>query len=545
MISLEGLPGVLYSRKSRKDIEAEKDAAINGRPYDTLEKHRDELFRMSRDYKLHVVDLLEEVVSGEYIAERPKMLKVLEMLAEGSIKWVGVMDEDRLGRGDKIDQGRIERAFKESGAYIITPSKIVDMQDEADELYMDYKGMGARYEYKQTKKRLHGGRKRSAARGNYVGTKPPYGYLRGIDIKTQFPELVSTYVNNAVDMDNLKLYPHPIEADFVRSIFSWFISGVTMADIVVRLNNLTPSPTKKTDWRYHTVHRILKHPVYTGTIRFGFKEHTKLETGKYRYKKRDNDKIQFTENAHEALVSKDNFEKVQHMISANFNPPINRKKKLVNPMATLLKCHYCGMAISYRIYYAKVGTDREPLILCRNPLCKENHAVRFKFVEMNLIRQIEEYYGQLVSETSYNKKIISSNNQIEILSKQKDQIEKKIEQSKEQLDTAHDLLERKMYTPEVFFDRQSKINDKLKSLQDELEFVETLITKESTTQINNKELIPRISNVISLYNSSDVESKNRLLKSIIDAIYYAKPEKGGSRKSPIFNINIIWKDKFN
>ncbi|MGN7309383.1 recombinase family protein, partial [Bacillus subtilis] len=164
-----------------------------------------------------------------------KIQKALEMLRSGEIKWVGVMDEDRLGRGDKIDQGRIERAFKESNAYIITPYKIVDLQDEADELYMDYKGMGARYEYKQSKRRLQDGRKRSASRGNYIWTHAPFGYIKGLDFKTNFPHLIQEYEKNASEMPNLKLYPHPEQHQIVRNIFKWFAAGEKMETILDRL----------------------------------------------------------------------------------------------------------------------------------------------------------------------------------------------------------------------------------------------------------------------------------------------------------------------
>lgn len=58
---------------------------------------------MLKKYKLYVVDLFEEVVSGEYILECFKMMRVLELFKEGIIKWVGVMDEDCFGCGDKID----------------------------------------------------------------------------------------------------------------------------------------------------------------------------------------------------------------------------------------------------------------------------------------------------------------------------------------------------------------------------------------------------------------------------------------------------------
>lgn len=534
---LEGLPGVLYLRKSRKDIEAERDAAAAGRPYDTLEKHQIELFRMVREYKLNVVDVLKEVVSGEFIAERDEFQKVLEYLAGGETRWVGVMDEDRLGRGDKVDQGRIERAFKESEALIITPSKVVDMNNEADEMYMDYKGQGARYEYKQAKKRLHGGRKMSANRGNFVGYKAAYGYLRGIDFKTTYPHLIANYVEKAADMENLKLYPHPDQAAVIKDIFQWYDSGVFISEIINRLKSV-PAPSER-GWKYNNIHRILKNPVYKGTIRFGNIKHTKLETGKYKTKLVPRDKVQMRQDAHIPIVDAELFDRVQERINNRTNAPVNGKKHMNNPVATLLKCHYCGLAMGFQKYYSKEPNGRRPVVICRNFACSENHSLAFEIVEAEMLRQIETYFKFLQSDPSFIKKVDSSSPS-KLFDKRKADIEKRISDSKQQLDTAHELLELKKYTIETFIQRQKAITEKLTAAQNELAELSAEIEQEGKRKLKQTEIIPRIRHVLHAYKNATVKEKNELLVSIIEAMYYDKPGTG-YKQNPHFNLRIIWK----
>jgi DNA invertase Pin-like site-specific DNA recombinase/aspartate carbamoyltransferase regulatory subunit len=540
MINLEGLPGVLYSRKSRKDVEAEREAAAQGRPFDTLEKHREQLLRMARQHKVHVLDILEEVVSGEFIAERPKMQKVFEYLASGKIQWVGVVDEDRLGRGDKIDQGRIERAFKESGAYILTPNKIVDMQDEADELYMDYKGMGARYEYKQTKKRLHGGRRNSAARGNYVGARPPFGYLRGIDYKTEHPHLIKKFVDKASDMENLKLYPHPEEAEVVKNIFKWFIDGVRISEIEIRLNAGTIRLQGSKDWKYRNIHRILKNPVYKGDMVFGKRTYIKLETGKYKVINTSEDKVQVKEKAHIPLITDEEFEAAQERITKKHNPKVNVSKKLVNPLATLLKCHYCGSRMSYRIYYHD-PTTRNPFIICNRLSCKKNHSIGYRYVEAELLRQIEKYYNSVLNnpDLAENQHHLDP---LDSLEKRLISLNKKLADAKEQLNTAHEYLELKVYSIETFIERQKVINEKIKQLQDNIITVSNEIDKEKIKKKTKQQLLPKVRNVLDAFDAAQTaEEKNALFKTIIETIYYEKPGKG-VKKNPHFNLRIIWRD---
>lgn len=414
---LEGLPGIIYLRKSRKDVDGEREAALQGRPYDTLDRHREQLNRLIRQHKMVLIDELAEIVSGEFISERPKMQKVLEYLEEGNIRWVAVMDEDRLGRGDKIDQGIIEKAFKESETYIVTPYKIVDLQDEADEQYMDYKGMGARYEYKQTKKRLMTGRRESARKGNFVAAKPPFGYIRGTDYKNEYPHLIHKVTDNPKEIENLKLYPHPHEAEIVKMIFEEYLNGTRVADILEKLDVLAPS---NTPWRYSRLHRILINETYKGNIVYGKYKNKKLENGNYTATKRkDGDpNIVITENAHLPLVSPQDFESVQKMIKEKYNPPVNKTKDIINPMAGLIKCHYCGLALSYKKHNDK-KSKRRPHLICKNFTCDKHFTTIYEIVEESLLEQVQEYYKYLQSDPDLIKQEKSAKSTLASLERKK------------------------------------------------------------------------------------------------------------------------------
>ena len=60
---------LIYLRKSRQDRDQE---LLTGN-FDTLQRHRDALLKLARDRGLTVAGILEEVVTGDTIAERPRM----------------------------------------------------------------------------------------------------------------------------------------------------------------------------------------------------------------------------------------------------------------------------------------------------------------------------------------------------------------------------------------------------------------------------------------------------------------------------------------
>ena len=123
-----------YLRKSRSDCEAE--ALGFG---DTLARHEAELRRTADRLGIHIAQWYREVVSGDTIAARPEVRRLLTDIEENAWDGVLVMDVDRLGRGDSIDQGTIMQTFVISNTLIVTPDKIYDPSDDSDAEFFEIK----------------------------------------------------------------------------------------------------------------------------------------------------------------------------------------------------------------------------------------------------------------------------------------------------------------------------------------------------------------------------------------------------------------------
>ena len=139
----------MYLRKSREDEELEKYE-----DFDTLARHEKLLTDFAKKNGIQIGHIYREVVSGDSIAEREEVQKMLKAIEEGV--WAGTLlvEVERLARGDTIDQGTVANTFKYAHAKIITPIKTYDPDNEFDEEYFEFGLFMARREYKTINRRL-------------------------------------------------------------------------------------------------------------------------------------------------------------------------------------------------------------------------------------------------------------------------------------------------------------------------------------------------------------------------------------------------------
>ena len=120
--------------------------------------------------RYYIAKTYYEVVSGESIAARPEIQKLLEEVNAGFYAGVLVVDVERLARGNGADQAYISQVFQFSGTKIITPTKIYDPSNEFDEEYFEFGLFMSRREYKTINRRLIRGRDSSASEGKWIGS---------------------------------------------------------------------------------------------------------------------------------------------------------------------------------------------------------------------------------------------------------------------------------------------------------------------------------------------------------------------------------------
>lgn len=345
----------IYLRKSRKDAEAEARGEE-----ETLRRHERALLELAERLSLPVGAIYREVVSGETIAARPVMRRLLAEVERGLWDGVLVMEVERLARGDTVDQGVVARTFRFAGTKIITPMKTYDPADEFDEEYFEFGLFMSRREYKVINRRLQRGRLASVREGKYVGSRPPYGYRR----------------QKLEDQKGYTLTPAPEEAELVRLLFLRFTRGETAADGTVSrpglsglcgwLNAagfLSPGGGR---WTASGLRALLTNPVYAGYIRWNRRKTVKTaENGRVcsSRPRAGPENWVLAPGLHPSLVDEETFRLAARLLDSAV-PASRGPRSVRNPLAGLVVCGECGRKLVRR-----PCPGGEDALLCPTPGC--------------------------------------------------------------------------------------------------------------------------------------------------------------------------------
>lgn len=487
----DGLCVAIYLRKSRADLEAEARGEA-----ETLSKHRRALEKIVSDERYVLVDIYEEIVSGERILDRPEMQRLLKAVQTRKYNAILCMDVDRLGRGNMVDQGIIQETFKSSHTLIITPRKSYDLEDELDEEWSEFEAFMARRELKIITRRMQRGRRQSASEGRSISKKPPYGYKKN-------PQLT--------------LEPDPDTAPIVMWIFELACQYGHSA-IAKKLTVLgIPSPSRKAYWDKSTIRFILDNPVYLGNIVWGRMKHTKDPEKGNGYKKTMQDPTKWIvkEHAHQPLVSQDVY--ARYLAVCKTRTPATRTHRLANPLAGIIVCAKCGHKMQRRNTY---GGRAMNALFCPNTTCSTRGA-RFEIVEQQLLSALQS----ILLFTAVCPSTTTTTNpgaEMLVLERKVKSLQSELEKINVQQHSLHDFLEQGIYSIDTFIERKHTLEQRHSMLKGEIEQL----------SMRKNQLIQQIScsnptnvqhTLMQVYDqATSPEHKNHLLKQVIDHVIYTR-----------------------
>ncbi len=271
--------------------------------------------------------------------ERPEFQNMLEAIKNGVINCVVVKDLSRFGR-NYIETGRyIERIFPLLGVRFISINDYYDSSKEQENLQtiiLPFKNLinDAYCRDISIKIRSHLDIKRK--KGEFIGAFTVYGYKKSENNKNQL--VIDNYA-----------------AKNVKYIFKLRFMGLSNQRIAEKLNSmgiLSPLEYKKQEgilystvfqiyaqakWSASTVGRVLKNEIYTGTLIQG-KESTPNYKIKKSIRKEEGEWIRI-ENAHEPIISKAEFNTMQHLLRIDTRS--QNKVEKAAPFSGYIRCADC------------------------------------------------------------------------------------------------------------------------------------------------------------------------------------------------------------
>ncbi len=338
-INKKWLLGV-YTRRSFDDGEVEESYTITNQ-------------------KLLIEDFLENnsnmIIEDYYIDDgytgtnfdRPEFKRMMQDIVCGKINGIIVKDLSRLGRNHKQVGKYIEEIFPIYNIRIIAINDNVDSFENPESiksLIVPVKNLINENYSRDISRKVASAYVTMAKNGQFVAGTTPYGYM--LD-----PE------------DKHHLIPDPNEVQIVKKIFDMALKGNGRIKICTYLNDngilcrkeiqrrkkrklsLSAFEIESTYlWSTSTIGRMLSNESYIGNL-------VQLKTkrahfGTEKIITKDKEDYIRSENTHEPIISKEDFDKVQIIIKQN-----EKKKKTPSPsnfskFRGKLKCADCGRAMT-------------------------------------------------------------------------------------------------------------------------------------------------------------------------------------------------------
>lgn len=509
----------MYLRKSRKDDYNEDISEV-------LARHKTTLTALAKNMHLHVTKIYQEVVSGENISNRPEVQNLLRDVEKGLYAGVLVMEVERLARGDAIDQGIIQRTFFVTGTKIVTPMKTYDPLNEFDEEYFEYGLYRSRSEYKTIRRRINAGRMHSVKEGKWIASTAPYGYER------KKLEKERGYTLKKV----------PEEAEIVELIFDLYINGMNgeifgAGKISNYLDAMGIKPRISKHWSSATIRDMLKNPAYIGKVAWGREKDVKfVENGKIITKRIKQDDYMLYDAVWDAIISCENFEKAQQIMKSHVKPAVKKTDTLANPLSGIVYCEKCGRLMT------RLGPNKHckfDTLRCMTKDC-DNISAPIYAIEDEIVSFLKSWLTEQ-SITFQEDEIISDQKNTALLTKQLTLANEELSQLNKQLEKTYDLLEREIYTEELFIQRNRTIAENIKTKQDQLHRYENELKQISETEKKRTLWLPKSIKLINAYDVTDsAELRNNLLKQLLHRVTYLKTERNhrGTVDNRNFKLSI-------
>ena len=285
-------------------------------------QYYDDLFEKHPEWELYD-RYIDEGITGTSVKKRKNFMRMMQDASKNKFDLIVTKEVSRFARNtvDTLQQTRILR--REGVEVYFTEDNIWTMNDEDGELRLTIMAILAQNESKKTSVRVKAGQMISFKNGVLYGNGNILGYDR----------IGKEYVVNE------------LQARTVRRIFDLYLDGNGVRKIQFVLEkegHLTA--TGLTKWQPGNISRILRNPFYCGTIVYrkqfvpDFLEQKKINNfGEV-------DKV-IVEGRHTPIVTKEQFEKVQQILSSKSESVHNKgcrgKKISKDVWCRKMKCE-CG-----------------------------------------------------------------------------------------------------------------------------------------------------------------------------------------------------------
>ncbi|KGA96771.1 recombinase [Alkalihalobacillus alcalophilus ATCC 27647 = CGMCC 1.3604] len=496
----------LYVRKSRlKDV----DSMEISRQIELLTDYAD---KNNIEYEI----FSEEGSSEDF--GRPEFQRMIMDIKRGKFEGILVTDLDRITR-DRTDFGLFTRILQYEGLVLHTLSKSYSFLNDEDMLMLGRQSEMDNHFMRMTKRKLRRGRIQAIKKGVYFGIAP-YGYTK--DDKTKH------------------LKSQSVEAETVREIYRLYVhEGLNQAEICEQLTLRGKLTRAGKPFTVRAVSLILSNVAYRGIV------HYELE----------GDEPIHVEDAHEALIDVDTFNKAQ-VIRAEKRKVPQSSQRGVYTLSKLLVCPKCHQTLSFCMKYNKRSarnvldkSQRELYVLnCHaskgqkakaeskgKPRCS-NNGIRSARVLKKVLDELRLYLQEL------DKKIEAilegDDSFLSLVARKQQELTLRYNQLDDQKKRIQDGFKVGIYTQDEASEEIKSIRRTQLVLKQELQDLEGADVKAEFDRKKQQKI--KIEQLLLMDNDANPTKANKLLHELIDKVYYWK-EKSDVGGEKTFEIKVEYK----
>ena len=369
--------------------------------------------------------------------DRPSWKRLIKDLENNKVNTIITKDLSRMGR-DYISMGEyIERIFPEKGIRYIAINDDIDTLHETPGLeFLQFKLMFNDYYLKDTSKKIRKVLKAKKEKGEFLGFKAPYGYLK--DKSDKHKLIVDENVRPIIKKMFLLAYTGKSPRQ-IADIFSK--EHIPTPSVYANLNRGMKSTAYEL-WCPRTIEEMLTNETYIGNMTQGrrrkinYKSKKEIRTPKEEWI--------IKENTHEAIIDKKVFDTVGELLKKNKNKPTGNNIML---LSGFMICKECGHKIGInkssdgKRYYCHCSyyTAHSKYGLCTP------HSLNYKKLENLVLEEIRKLCKEYVDSTTFKERIEEARKKNDI------KVKKQVEIS---------ILEKKIRTNNGYIDKvyEDKLN---------------------------------------------------------------------------------------
>lgn len=347
----------IYARLSA-DINERKSESIDVQE-EIARKHVERLNREGQEV-IDIIECYRDLGKTGSNFDREGFKRLMQDVRLGDIDCVVVKDLSRFGRNYLEAGNYIEKIFPFLGVRFIAVSDGIDTGDKGDDtkqMASEIKNLVNDMYAKDFSRKAKTGLRQRREAGSYVGGPPPYGYQAVWEGKVR------------------RLAPDENTAGIVRHIYQSFIEKESYKAVTDDLNRRRVNPPavyretgevfclpdiEYKGWDKSAVERVIGSRTYAGTLAQGKTSITARDESSRIHKPEEEWVVR--ENAHEALVSTELYQKAQEIrkkikeVSASHKHPTEGNPIGENIFDHVLYCGVCGRKMT-RHSYAKTYAD--------------------------------------------------------------------------------------------------------------------------------------------------------------------------------------------